>query len=139
MTEHLIPTAYKQEIESRLKQYASDSRLNDLVADVLDLMNKNRYAYNFTWLGRPIIQIPQDTVTFQEIIWEVKPDLIIETGIAHGGSLIFTASMLSILEQCGYVSSPVVVGIDVDIRLLSNTHYQDISVCSKARALILIS
>jgi cephalosporin hydroxylase len=116
MTEHLIPTVYKQEIESRLKRYASDSSLNDLVADVLDLMNKNRYAYNFTWLGRPIIQIPQDTVTFQEIIWEVKPDLVIETGIAHGGSLIFTASMLSILEQCSYVSSPVVVGIDVDIR-----------------------
>ena len=68
------------------------------------------------WFGRPIIQIPQDTITFQEIIWEVKPDLIIETGIAHGGSIVFSASMLALLETFELVVNPLVIGIDIDIR-----------------------
>ena len=59
---------------------------------------KKKYSYNFNWLGRPIIQYPQDIVVMQELIWQIKPDLIIETGIAHGGSLIFSASMLAILD-----------------------------------------
>lgn len=70
-----------------------------------------KYSYNFTWLGRPIIQYPQDMIALQEIIWHVKPDLIIETGIAHGGSLIFYASMLELLGNNGEV-----LGIDIDIR-----------------------
>jgi cephalosporin hydroxylase len=70
-----------------------------------------KYTYNFDWLGRPIIQLPQDLVAMQEIIWKVQPDLIIETGIALGGSLIFYASMLELLGQDGRV-----VGIDIDIR-----------------------
>ncbi len=70
-----------------------------------------KYSYNFFWLGRPIIQFPQDIIAAQEIIWEVKPDLIIETGIAHGGSLIFYASILELLEGDGRV-----LGIDIDIR-----------------------
>ena len=70
-----------------------------------------KYSYNFTWLGRPIIQFPQDMIAMQEIIWQVKPDLIIETGIAHGGSLIFYASMLELLGNNGQV-----LGIDIDIR-----------------------
>ena len=82
--------------------------------------------YNFDWLGRPIIQTPQDIVVMQELIWSVKPDLIIETGIAHGGSLIFSASMLALLDLCeaaekGTVLDPArparkVVGVDIDIR-----------------------
>ncbi len=72
---------------------------------------RHRYAYNFTWLGRPAIQFPQDLMALQEIIWRVRPDLIIETGIAHGGSLIFHASMLELLGGDG-----LVVGVDVDIR-----------------------
>jgi cephalosporin hydroxylase len=72
---------------------------------------KYKYSYNFTWMGRPIIQFPQDIVAMQEIIWEVKPELIIETGIAHGGSLIFYASMLEIIGIDGQV-----LGIDIDIR-----------------------
>ena len=68
------------------------------------------YSYHFNWLGRPIIQYPQDIVALQEIIWNVKPDLIIETGIAHGGSLILSASILELLG-CGEV-----LGIDIDIR-----------------------
>lgn len=69
-----------------------------------------RYMYNFTWLGRPYIQIPQDMIALQEIIWEVKPDYVIETGVAHGGGLVFIAS---ILEAIGIGQ---VAGIDVDIR-----------------------
>ncbi len=71
---------------------------------------KSKYSYNFTWMGRPIIQYPQDMIAMQEIIWEVKPDLIIETGIAHGGSLIYYASILELIGN-GHV-----LGIDVDIR-----------------------
>lgn len=70
-----------------------------------------RYSYNFTWLGRPIIQYPQDILAMQEIIWSVRPDLIIETGIAHGGSLVFYASLLEMIGGEG-----LVLGIDNDIR-----------------------
>lgn len=70
-----------------------------------------KYAYNFTWMGRPLIQFPQDMIAMQEIIWKVKPDLIIETGIAHGGSLIFYSSMLELIGGEGQI-----LGIDVDIR-----------------------
>jgi cephalosporin hydroxylase len=72
---------------------------------------KSRYSYNFSWMGRPIIQYPQDIVAMQEIIWQLKPQLIVETGIAHGGSLIFYASMLELLRGDG-----MVLGIDIDIR-----------------------
>lgn len=74
------------------------------------------YSYNFSWMGRPIIQYPQDMVAMQEIIWDVKPDLVIETGIAHGGSLIFSASMLALLELSGLIKKGQVLGIDIDIR-----------------------
>src|SRR5256714_5334710 len=60
-----------------------------------------QYSYNISWLGRPIIQYPQDIVAMQELIWSVQPDLIIETGIAHGGSLIFYASLLELNAACG--------------------------------------
>ncbi|CAM8431154.1 CmcI Cephalosporin hydroxylase [Candidatus Methylopumilus universalis] len=85
-----------------------------------------KYSYNFEWLGRPIIQYPQDIVALQELIWNVRPDLIIETGIAHGGSLIMSASMLALLDYCDAVKNfqiidPTkprrkVLGIDIDIR-----------------------
>ena len=85
-----------------------------------------QYSYNFEWLGRPIIQYPQDIVAMEELIWEVKPDLIIETGIAHGGSLIFSASMLALLDMCEAIekkqsldpaqSKRKVLAVDIDIR-----------------------
>jgi len=84
-----------------------------------------QYSYNFSWLGRPIIQYPPDILAIQEIIWFVKPDLIIETGIAHGGSLILSASMLMLVDLCenGTVKIKTekelerkVIGIDIDIR-----------------------
>jgi cephalosporin hydroxylase len=70
-----------------------------------------RYSYNFSWLGLPIIQYPQDLIAMQEIVWKVKPDVIIETGIARGGSLVFYASLLAMLG-----GERKVIGIDVDIR-----------------------
>jgi len=75
-----------------------------------------KYSYNFTWLGRPIIQYPQDMIAMQEIIWQVQPDLIIETGIAHGGSLIFSASMLELNVACGGPIDAEVLGVDIAIR-----------------------
>ena len=77
---------------------------------------EQRYSYRFEWLGRPIIQYPQDIVAMQEIIWRVQPDLIIETGVAHGGSLIFSASMLELNAACGGPQEARVLGLDIDIR-----------------------
>ena len=74
------------------------------------------YVYHFKWLGRPIIQYPQDILAMQELIWLIQPDLIIETGIAHGGSLIFSASMLELNAACGGPQDAKVLGIDIDIR-----------------------
>jgi cephalosporin hydroxylase len=78
---------------------------------------KHNYIYNFSWLGRPIIQLPQDVFAMQELIWSIQPDLIIETGIAHGGSLIFSASMLELNAACGGPEQGEVLGIDIDIRV----------------------
>ena len=116
MTDFLPPSDYTSEICGRIGAYKSDDQLKRLIPELLNQMNFKSYAYNFTWLGRPIIQIPQDTITFQEMIWEVMPDLIIETGVAHGGSLVFSASMLALLETFGLVKNPVVIGIDIEIR-----------------------
>ena len=93
--------------------------LNKLSYDWFDSGYKYKYSYNFTWLGRPIIQYPQDIAAMQEIIWSVKPDLIIETGIAHGGSLIFYASMLELIGGEGEV-----LGIDIDIRQHNRTEIE---------------
>ena len=87
---------------------------------------QQKYLYNFDWLGRPIIQYPEDMVAVQELVWQVRPTLIIETGIAHGGSLVLSASMLALLDYCDAVesnqvldpkkSSRRVIGVDIDIR-----------------------
>lgn len=116
MTNHMPPKDYTDEIRRRIESESTNQLLAQVKIDLLNQMNWNRYAYNFTWFGRPVIQIPQDAMTFQEMIWEVRPDLIIETGIAHGGSLIFSASMLALLELFGEVESPLALGIDIDIR-----------------------
>jgi cephalosporin hydroxylase len=80
-----------------------------------------KYSYNFSWLGRPIIQYPQDIIAMQELTWLVQPDLIIETGIAHGGSLIFSASMLELNAACGGPQDAEVLGVDIDIRAHNRT------------------
>jgi cephalosporin hydroxylase len=103
------------EFDKRNKQVISamnrDERLVDLSRKWFTESSKFEYSYHFTWLGRPLIQFPQDIVAMQEIIWQTKPDLVIETGIAHGGSLIFYASMLELIGGNG-----TVLGIDIDIR-----------------------
>jgi cephalosporin hydroxylase len=93
-----------------ISEMASDAKAQMDASAIMEDTVRHKYSYNFDWLGRPIIQYPQDIVAMQEIIWRVKPDLIIETGIAHGGSLVFYASMLQLLGR------GMVVGVDVDIR-----------------------
>src|SRR5437016_12926457 len=117
---------FELEIESNLSRLSQAGALRDLSQQWLLETLPFRYSYNFSWLGRPIIQYPQDIVAIQELIWRIKPDLIIETGIAHGGSLILSASVLALIAYCeaaaagqklGPGSSPrQVLGIDIDIR-----------------------
>lgn len=95
----------------RAEAMAADRELAQMVRTVFLKTCEYRYSYNFTWLGRPVIQYPQDLIAMQEIVWNVKPDLIIETGVAHGGSLVFYASLLQLLAGSGRV-----LGIDVEIR-----------------------
>jgi cephalosporin hydroxylase len=97
-------------------QLSTTTQLDDLTGQWFEASVGDRYSYNFTWLGRPVIQYPQDLVAMQEIIWRIQPDLIIETGIAHGGSLIFSASMLELNAACGGPTDALVLGIDIDIR-----------------------
>jgi len=117
---------FKQECDREIEAIGHDESLISASRDWVNRANAQKYSYHFEWLGRPIIQYPQDIVAMQELIWNVKPDLIIETGIAHGGSLIFSASMLAQLDMCDAIeagttldpknSSRLVVGLDIDIR-----------------------
>lgn len=102
---------FKKEVENNIKNLGEDTELHQLSEQWFCKSIDDKYSYNFRWLGRPIIQYPQDIIAMQEIVWDVKPDLIIETGIAHGGSLIFYASLLTLLGNNGHV-----LGIDIDIR-----------------------
>lgn len=96
--------------EERISSNGKNEELKKAAALFNTASNKALYSYNFTWMGRPIIQYPQDMVVMQEIIWNIQPDLIIETGIAHGGSLIYYASLLELIGK------GEVLGIDIDIR-----------------------
>jgi len=102
--------------EEKLNRMVRDQDIKRLAHELFLKSTEYNYSYNFTWLGRPIIQYPQDMIAVQEIIWQVQPDLIVETGIAHGGSLIFSASLLELLGGDG-----TVVGIDIDIRQHNRT------------------
>jgi cephalosporin hydroxylase len=102
---------FKEDLDQRVASYADDKELKSIASEWVQESMKKMYVYNFSWLGRPIIQYPQDIVAIQEIIWKVKPDLIIETGIAHGGSIILSASILELLGGDRHV-----IGIDIDIR-----------------------
>ncbi|WDP88653.1 MAG: cephalosporin hydroxylase family protein [Desulfobacter sp.] len=101
---------FEIERENRVKNMGNNERLKNIGPEFISLAETQKYSYNFSWMGRPIIQYPQDILAMQEIIWDVKPDLIIETGIAHGGSLIFYASILELIGK------GEVLGIDIDIR-----------------------
>lgn len=118
--------SFEQEKQARIDAVEQNNALKATAHGFIKESLASKYSYNFNWLGRPIIQYPQDMVALQEIIWEVKPDLIIETGIAHGGSLILSASLLTMLDYCDAVATGEmidpqrperkVIGIDIDIR-----------------------
>lgn len=107
---------FKQECEQEILSQGVNSELKSLSQEWINKANAGKYSYHFEWMGRPIIQYPQDILAMQELVWKVQPDLIIETGIAHGGSLIFFASMLELNAACGGPSDAEVIGIDIDIR-----------------------
>jgi len=106
-----MTTPFELEKKQNISLLRMDDEAHSLSLRWLEHVSRLKYSYNFTWLGRPIIQFPQDIIALQELIWQIKPDLIIETGIAHGGSLILSASMLELLGGTGQV-----LGIDIDIR-----------------------
>lgn len=111
-----MTTTFEQEKHERLKANGDNKDLKERASAFMEASLLPQYSYNFSWMGRPVIQYPQDIVAMQELIWSVQPDLIIETGIAHGGSLIFSASMLELNASCGGPRNAEVVGIDIDIR-----------------------
>ncbi len=103
--------AFFQEVAGNIARLKGAASLRERSLEWMKAAGAFNYSYNFTWMGRPIIQVPQDIVAMQEILWRVRPDLVIETGVAHGGSLVFYASMLELLG-----GNRRVLGIDVDIR-----------------------
>jgi cephalosporin hydroxylase len=107
---------FKQECRAEIAAQGADQSLAAATRDWMNKANARKYSYHFEWMGRPIIQYPQDIVAMQELIWSVQPDLIVETGIAHGGSLIFMAAMLELNAACGGPKDAKVLGIDIDIR-----------------------
>ena len=102
---------FLEQVSSNIQRLKGATELQERSRTWLRDVGPLGYAYNFTWLGRPIIQVPQDVMAMQELIWRIKPEIIIETGVAHGGSLIFYASMLELVGGSGRV-----LGVDIDIR-----------------------
>ena len=117
---------FKSDRVTNVQSYGQNEQFKALSSQWRSASMAERYVYNFDWLGRPIIQYPQDIQAIQELIWQTRPDLVIETGIAHGGSLILSASMLAMLDMCDAIEAGVsfdprqskrkVIGIDIDIR-----------------------
>ncbi|MDP2847066.1 MAG: cephalosporin hydroxylase family protein [Humidesulfovibrio sp.] len=103
--------AFIQERAERIRAMGQNRELKTTAQAFTEESTKAGYSYNFSWMGRPIIQYPQDMLAMQEIVWDMRPDAIFETGIAHGGSLIYSASLLQLLGGDGFV-----LGVDIDIR-----------------------
>ena len=104
-------TDFEEKRRKNIEALGEDSLATSLSLEWMIRTSMNNYSYNFSWLGRPIIQFPQDIVAMQEIIWHVKPDLVIETGVAHGGSLVLYASLLELIG-----GKSRVLGIDIELR-----------------------
>ncbi len=102
---------FEQQKRTLIAEQGADTALRAATTDWFNKSCAHKYSYHFTWLGIPIIQYPQDILALQEIVWRIRPQLIIETGVAHGGSLILSASLLELIGGPGQV-----VGIDIDIR-----------------------
>ena len=123
---------FTKEVIERISLNFENRELVDAAKSFMVESIMPKYSYNYSHLGRPVIQYPQDIIAMQELIWEIKPDLIIETGIAHGGSLIMSASMLAMLDMCEAIesnhsinpkeSNRKVLGIDIDIRTQQRGH-----------------
>ncbi|RNF84265.1 cephalosporin hydroxylase family protein [Montanilutibacter psychrotolerans] len=117
---------FQEETRQRLRDVRGNQRLLADARAFTESSVEAKYSYNFTWQGRPIIQYPQDIVAMQELVWATRPDLIIETGIAHGGSLVLSASLLAMLDYTDALASGEtldpraprrrVLGVDIDIR-----------------------
>jgi len=105
-----VNEAFEAECKAEIVDQGANAKLKELAQAFYNESAKHKYTYHFSWMGRPIIQLPQDMMAMQEIIWRVKPDLVIECGIAHGGSILYYASLLE-LQGHGEV-----LGIDRDIR-----------------------
>jgi len=101
---------FDNDVRNQIEALKQDEDVQALSRIWLREITPHKYAYNFSWMGRPIIQFPQDMIAMQEIVWQVRPEVIVETGIAHGGSLVYYASLLQLLGQ------GEVIGIDIDIR-----------------------
>lgn len=110
MSEKTPQQAFAEECQAEIRDQGNNAALRELAQTFYNESAKHKYTYHFSWMGRPIIQLPQDMVAMQELIWAHKPDLIIECGIAHGGSIIYYASMMEL------VGHGEVLGIDRDIR-----------------------
>jgi cephalosporin hydroxylase len=102
---------FNSEKTENIKNLGKQDDLKEVSNEFIIKSASNKYSYNFSWMGRPIIAFPQDMIAMQELIWEVQPDLIIETGVAHGGSIVYYASLLELIGKDG-----LVLGIDIDIR-----------------------
>jgi cephalosporin hydroxylase len=102
---------FRQEVQDNIGRQHEDKDMQALSRIWVREVGRYKYSYNFTWLGRPVIQYPQDLFALQELIWRTRPEVIVETGIAHGGSLVFHASMLELAGGAGCV-----IGVDIDIR-----------------------
>jgi len=123
--------SFQTEVAENIAGLRQDTDVQALSRVWLREITRYKYAYNFSWMGRPLIQFPQDMAALQELVWLVQPDLIIETGIAHGGSLVMSASLLALLDYCDAVNAGVplnpsatnrrVLGIDIDIRQHNRT------------------
>lgn len=110
---------FAAEVEANIDGLHEDQDVQALSRIWLREITRHKYAYNFRWMGRPIIQFPQDMIAMQELIWNIQPDLIIETGVAHGGSALYYASLLELLGGDGYV-----LGVDIDIRAHNRTEIE---------------
>lgn len=104
--------AYFQEVAGNIEALQADADLQALSRIWVREITRYKYAYNFTWMGRPIIQFPQDMMAMQEILWTVRPDVVIETGVAHGGSILYYASLLELFGK----PDACVIGVDIEIR-----------------------
>lgn len=111
---------HAERVKNNVSNLIDNKLFTELSKEWFEQSIKAEYSYNFEWLGRPLIQYPTDLVGMQEVFFKTKPDLVVETGIAHGGSLIFSASMMALMDICDGVSEMEsarhVIGVDIDIK-----------------------